>query len=177
MPEFDATVEYRDIPGFPGYKVGNDGTVWSCVIKGSKKSRLGDQWRQLRITKQGGGYGKVYLGRRKNKWVHRLVLEAFVGMRPDGMECCHNDGDPTNNHVSNLRWGTPKENNGDKVMHGTHIFGENQNGAKLTEWQVRNLRAWYAAGGLTFKQLADQFGVSETAARLIVRQQRWRHVS
>lgn len=50
--------------------------------------------------------------------VHVLVLEAFVGPRPDGMEGCHNDGDPSNNRLSNLRWDTPLANWSDRRKHG-----------------------------------------------------------
>lgn len=52
--------------------------------------------------------------------VHQLVLEAFVGPRPEGHEGCHHDGDPTNNRLDNLHWGTKSENNLDRVRHGTH---------------------------------------------------------
>lgn len=52
--------------------------------------------------------------------VHRLVLEAFVGPCPEGMEGCHGDGDPTNNSLGNLRWDTATSNQLDKVRHGTH---------------------------------------------------------
>src|SRR5215510_6636158 len=52
--------------------------------------------------------------------VHLLVLEAFVGPRPAGQQCAHNDGDMHNNHLSNLRWTTPKDNHFDKRRHGTH---------------------------------------------------------
>lgn len=54
------------------------------------------------------------------KLVHRLVLEAFVGPCPDGMEGCHWDDDPDNNHVSNLRWATRSDNEFDKVRNGNH---------------------------------------------------------
>jgi hypothetical protein len=70
---------------------------------------------RLRIKLKGGGRVQHYK-------VHTLVLTAFVGPRPDGMECCHNDGDCTNNHLSNLRWDTPSENAFDKVRHGTHAM-------------------------------------------------------
>lgn len=59
--------------------------------------------------------------RRVARYVHRLVLEAFVGPCPEGHEVCHNDGDPTNNHVSNLRYGTVSDNRYDSVRHGTHV--------------------------------------------------------
>lgn len=50
--------------------------------------------------------------------VHALVLKAFVGPRPDGMLACHNDGDPSNNYVGNLRWDTASANSLDAVRHG-----------------------------------------------------------
>lgn len=59
-------------------------------------------------------------GRRTQVFVHRLVLEAFRGPAPDGMEACHNDGKPTNNRLENLRWDTQSENQLDRVRHGTH---------------------------------------------------------
>lgn len=52
--------------------------------------------------------------------VHRIVLEAFVGPCPAGLEGCHNDGDPTNNCLVNLRWDTHQNNNLDKRRDGTH---------------------------------------------------------
>lgn len=55
-----------------------------------------------------------------NARIHSLVLEAFVGPRPDGMEGCHNDGDPANNHLANLRWDTRAANNQDTLRHGRH---------------------------------------------------------
>lgn len=57
---------------------------------------------------------------RVSRMVHRLVLEAFVGPCPPGMECCHFDGDSTNNHLSNLRWDTHSSNQFDRVRHRTH---------------------------------------------------------
>lgn len=53
--------------------------------------------------------------------VHALVLEAFIGPRPSGMVCCHNDGDPLNNSVDNLRWDTQASNILDIVKHGNHL--------------------------------------------------------
>lgn len=52
--------------------------------------------------------------------IHRLVLWAFVGPAPAGLEALHGDGDPTNNALTNLRWGTRSENSLDQVAHGTH---------------------------------------------------------
>lgn len=59
--------------------------------------------------------------KRRRVQVSRLVLEAFVGPCPPGMEGCHNNGDKLNNHVSNLRWDTRSSNSLDAVKHGTHV--------------------------------------------------------
>lgn len=50
--------------------------------------------------------------------VHVLVLEAFDRPRPKGAVCRHLDGNPINNHLSNLAWGTHKENTEDRKRHG-----------------------------------------------------------
>lgn len=56
----------------------------------------------------------------KTHTVHTLVLTAFVGPRPEGAEGCHNDGDPANNRVENLRWDTHTENMRDALRQGRH---------------------------------------------------------
>lgn len=70
------------------------------------------------------GYLFVTLSRRSHKrsfLVHRLVLLAFAGEPPAGTEACHRDGDPANNVLSNIYWGTRSENMLDQVRHGTHL--------------------------------------------------------
>lgn len=59
-------------------------------------------------------------GARFRRLVHQVVLEAFVGPCPPGMEACHNNGDPTDNRLENLRWDTHSGNMWDQVRHGTH---------------------------------------------------------
>lgn len=80
-----------------------------------------------------------------SKYVHRLVLEAFVGPCPDGMVACHWDDNPENNHLNNLRWDTESSNQRDKVRNGRH------HAALLThckyghEFTPENIK-WTAAG-------------------------------
>lgn len=52
--------------------------------------------------------------------VHVLVLTAFKGPRPPGMLGCHDDGDNSHNSVSNLYWGTPRQNALDAIRHGSN---------------------------------------------------------
>ena len=52
--------------------------------------------------------------------IHQIVLEAFCGPCPDGMEVLHGNGIRTDNRLSNLRYGTRSENNADSIRHGTH---------------------------------------------------------
>ncbi|HXS32025.1 MAG TPA: HNH endonuclease, partial [Steroidobacteraceae bacterium] len=61
--------------------------------------------------------------------VHCLVLEAFVGPRPQGLVGCHYDGDVWNNHLSNLRWDTQAANIQDAIRHGTAVLEKNFKGA------------------------------------------------
>ena len=55
----------------------------------------------------------------RTRTVHRMVLEAFVGPQPAGHEGCHNDGNPRNNSLANLRWDDHSANIRDKQIHGT----------------------------------------------------------
>ena len=68
------------------------------------------------------GYHRVTFalhGVNKKITLHRVVLTAFKGAKPDGMVGCHNDGDPSNNKLDNLRWDTLANNQRDKREHGT----------------------------------------------------------
>jgi hypothetical protein len=59
-------------------------------------------------------------GKQMKRLVHRLMLEAFVGPCPPGLEACHYNDDPADNRLENLRWGTRTENILDAVRNGTH---------------------------------------------------------
>jgi hypothetical protein len=108
--------------------------------------------------------------------VHRLVLSAFVGDCPPGMVGCHNDGDKSNNRVSNLRWGTPKENARDMIAHGTAPIGSKNGGSIFTEQDIPIICALYDAGQNTC-QIADDFGVNVSTIQRILSGERWSHVS
>lgn len=75
---------------------------------------------RIRKTPLCDGYPQISLGGDKKTVtkVHRLVAAAFIGPRPAGMEVRHLNGDPTDNRVENLQYGTPSENSYDTVKHG-----------------------------------------------------------
>ncbi len=106
-------------------------------------------------------------------FVHRLVLLTYVGPCPEGMEACHNDGDKSNNHVSNLRWDTRKNNHKDKKLHGTHQSGE-YNPASVLDWdKVDQIRSRYSAGGVSQRQLAREYNVFQPTIWNIVNNKQW----
>jgi hypothetical protein len=177
MAADNSTVEYRDVPGFPGYRVGSDGSVWSCRQPSSAGSKVTERWRRLKTwTHKKRGPGRTYLcldltrdGIRHSFLVHRLILEAFVGPRPGGAECRHLDGDPLNNAINNLCWGTNAENAADTRRLGRYSV-------KLTEGQVREIRARYAAGGILQRELAALYGTTRMNVSSIINRASWRHL-
>lgn len=104
--------DYRSFDWAPGYRVSRFGVVesqhWRKGVTGA--------WKVLKVKPQRGGYLAVNLyidGKCSTQKIHQLVLLAFVGSCPEGMECCHKDGNPANNELSNLRWDTKKANAAD----------------------------------------------------------------
>lgn len=115
----------------------------------------GGVYQKLPVHENGhGGYSSVHINR-KTVRLHTLMLEAFHGERPAGAICRHLDGNPNNNHPSNLAWGTQAENIADCKKHGTWNPTR-----KLTPDQVREIIKRRKAGEMG-KDLAAEFGVSE----------------
>lgn len=114
--------EWRPISGYRGsYEVSDLGRVRS-LDRINAQGRFA-RGRILKTDAVTAGHLQVGLcrdGRKRNARVHRLVLLTFVGRPPSGTEGCHRDGDPTNNALTNLYWGTSSKNIHDQVAHGTH---------------------------------------------------------
>ncbi len=158
-----------DVVDFPGYEVSDLGLVWT---------RKRNSHRQLAQYIDDDGYARVELwrdGKRKMQFVHRLVLTAFVGPCPPGMETRHKDGNPRNNAIENIRWDTPKANQADRLLHGTDSRGESHGAAKLTEAEVFAISEAFQNGEPP-EIIALRFGVSEGTITGIESRNTWRHL-
>lgn len=177
MATADSTPTYRDVQGFPGYRVGDDGSVWSC-----KNARWGlrSTWKRMKLYPVPSGHLSATLmgpnRKARHIFAHILVLNAFVGPCPDGLECCHEDGDPTNNHVGNLRWDTRKANVADTRRHGKMLIGEAAPGAYLTEDVVRQIRSSYVRGEVGYKTLAKRFRIPFSTVVGVINRRTWKHI-
>lgn len=106
-------LEAAEVPGYPGYFVTRDGRILG------KKG----EWMKTAVDETGHHSIITSYGRKKRRFlfIHRAVLLAWVGPCPDGMEGCHNDGNPENNSVDNLRWDTRSANQYDRWRHARVI--------------------------------------------------------
>lgn len=115
--------EWRPVIGWEGrYQVSSRGEIRSVdrIVTDYTGATRTFKGRKLKAYAKDSGHLQVTLPDRRKYKVHHLVLEAFVGPRPDGLVGCHNDGDATNNNASNLRWDTQVENMRDMIKHGAH---------------------------------------------------------
>ena len=123
-PRSDQIERWRPVPGYEGsYEVSDLGRVRSLDRRdGRGHVRRGKLLAPRTTTRN---HRSVALYRdcvRADVQVHHLVLEAFVGPRPDGLEGCHWNDDPTDNRLVNLRWDTRSQNTADSVRNGTHAM-------------------------------------------------------
>jgi hypothetical protein len=154
--------KWRSVPDFPGYEVSAIGRV-----------RHGDRLLKPDIDARGRRrFTLCRNGKAIKRLAGRIVLHAFVGPCPTGMECCHNNGDETDNRLENLRWDTHAANLADRHRHGTHIEGERIHTAKLTVANVREIRRI----GKPLRQHATRFSVTESLVSAILKRKVWRHV-
>jgi predicted transcriptional regulator len=149
------------------YKIKNSPAKYLDIEKILKQS----------IDKNGYSYVTLYKnGEGKHKYVHRLVLETFIGPCPLGMEGCHNNGNPPNNSLNNLRYDTPKGNSLDKVKHKTLLYGSRCPWTKLDEGKIREIKKLLKEGKLTQREIAERFNVCQQAICDINTGKTWKHI-
>jgi hypothetical protein len=143
----DATEHWLPVVGYEGkYEIGDQGSVMSL---------LGRKPRTLTPIRQHAGHLMVnlYGGDTVNRhgwtprFVHHLVLEAFVGPCPDGHVCRHLNGDPADNRTANLAWGTHSENGLDSVVHGTNWQARKTRCARGHEYTPENTYIYMSKDG------------------------------
>lgn len=172
---------------FDHYEVTENGDVYSMKMwRGRGKIKL-------KPHPNSHGYMRVVIynqGKPKTISIHHMVAAQFLPPRPSIQhEIRHLDGNKLNNHYTNLKWGTSKENKIDRELHGTtsrgvrHSLackrgcpkGENLWNSKLTITQVRRIRFLKGKVGRGYwARLATSLGVSRSAVSSALHQRSWR---
>lgn len=139
------TEVWKSIPGFDGYDVGDHGRVRSY-----RNGRWGLRKNPTLLKCSGAEYPRVTLSRGGRKHyirVHKLVMLAFIGPPPDGMQVCHKNSNGLDNRLENLRYDTRIGNERDKCP--------------FTDGQIVKMRERRAAGE-KMAALAREHNVSYT---------------
>jgi NUMOD4 motif. len=168
----------KPIPEYPNYFADTDGNVWS------DKKRLTGKQGLIKLCKILNSRRYHIVNLRKNgvgniKKVGVIVLETFVGVRPNGHVCCHGKNGKLDDSLENVSWGTEQKNNReDKLRDGTLMYGEKCWAHKLNEWQVRVIRKAYDRNnGVTQQYLGNLFGVTKANVCYILKNKGWLHIS
>jgi len=172
----------KDIDGFPGYQIDTEGNVWSAwKSAGGKRIKTElhklegsliktDRHKEGRLTVCLGANGRNITFR-----VAYLVAKTFIP-NPDYLPClCHNDSNPLNNTITNLRWDTQKGNMRDRL--NRRLYGLNKgstNGsAKLTEMQVIYIKSLKYSSSY---EISKWFNVAPRTIRDILQYKTWKHI-
>ena len=171
----EAIEEWRPVVGAEAsYLVSDMGRVQtlSRIGRASKNKFL-----ILQPNEKGYLRARLYCANQGTRVVHRLVLEAFVGLAPSPRhECNHVDGNKQHNHVGNLEWVTPKENAKhakDTGLWKPHI-GDAHGRALISESDILFIRSM--KGVVIGRVLAERFGVCAGTIHAIWQGRNWKHV-
>lgn len=167
----------RQIPEYPDYVISENGDVYRTVFRNRNCAKVIEP----KIVKQWHGwhgYKRVGLskdGKTTFKYIHRLILETYVGPCPDGYEASHLDGVRTNNSLSNLEWATRKQNHAMKLIHGTAQKGEKCPSRKLNNTKVLEIRQ-ALSDGIKLSILSQLYDVCEATISSIRVGKTWSHI-
>ena len=173
--------QWRKIDGWEGgyYEVSDRGRVRSkdrYVAAG--KGGLGEAIRRgiiLQPVVKGNGYRVVTLageGKRKQHMIHDLVLATFVGPKPEGQVARHLNDRKGDNRLVNLCYGSHKDNAADSIVNGGRPRGSRHGMSKLTEDDVRNIRATAGSNAA----VAFAYGVHPAHVWGIRTRRTWKHI-
>jgi hypothetical protein len=154
------------------------------------KNSLDTFWQRMKHTESGcwewtgarapKGYGAIRI-RGKTHRTHRVAYELTYGPIPVDRIVCHRCDNPPCCNPEHLYLGTYADNAADCVSKGRYTphtrKGESNHLSKLTERDVMDIRTLYARGGISYSELAQQYGVAKTAIGAIIRRETWPDVS
>ena len=182
---------WKDIIGYEGlYQVSNLGNVKSLDRIVNKPNGV-SYMRKGKICKQSkSNLGYMTIGftvnnNKVNKYVHRLVAEAFITNVNDYPQVNHIDCDKTNNKINNLEWCTNSENhihaskNGLNKLHLYRVAysGEENGRSLLTKEQVLEIKQKYIPYKYSAKKISKEYNVSESCITHILNNTSWKEIS
>lgn len=128
------------VSGFEGrYEVSDHGRIRSLTcLDAAGRLRRGRLLRPRETTRNHLSVALYADGFRSDRQLHHLVLEAFVGPMPAGLEGCHRNDDPRDNRLDNLRWDTRSANVLDSVRNGSHHMASKTHCPKGHEYSADN---------------------------------------
>lgn len=182
---------WKDVVGYEGlYQVSNFGNIKSLdrIVKkpnGVSYLRKGKICTQ---SKSNLGYmtvGFTVNNKKVNKYVHRLVAEAFITNMNNYPQVNHIDCDKTNNRMYNLEWCTNSQNhihaskNGLNKLHLHRVAysGEENGRSLLTKKQVLEIKQKYIPYKYSAKKLSKEYNVSESCITHILNNTSWKEIS
>lgn len=174
---------WKDVIGFEGYyQVSDNGMVRSLdrIINTKIGLRHPVKGRVLSPTGNGNGYLVAYFrkdNKRFNRYVHRLVAEAYIP-KVDGLDQInHKDGNKQNNNVSNLEWTNPKLNN--KYAYDIGLcdinIGENSCHSLYKDLDIIKMFELYATGNYTYPEIANIFKTSSDYVYGVLNRKKRKH--
>lgn len=167
------------VPEFPDYVITTRGRIYKRDGRGGFKAIMPTPRRHsghllvllYRGEKTAKGRAKPY-----GRSVHRLVLEAFVGPCPEGMEARHLNGKEWENNLGNLKWGTRQDNIDDRPALHEQAQGIRKPNAILSESLVVQMRRRCRAGEFAIN-IAQSIGVKTGTAVAAIVGRTWKHVT
>lgn len=158
--------DFRILIDAANYMIANDGRVLSL-----------NTYRILKPGTNKPGYKYVHIkmndGSRKNKAIHRLVYQNFLGDIPANLQVDHINGKKLDNHISNLRLLSPSEN----IVKNQDRRRQSKNfGFKFSEEYI-SFAKWILQKKIYSNiKSAHLLGMSQSLAQNLVKERQWAHV-
>ena len=163
---------FKVIPQYPSYEISAYGTIRRVETKKILKPRFYNRYLHTSLSVNNKYYYHT---------VHRLVAMAWLETPENykSLQVAHNDGDPMNNHYTNLRWATAKENIHDKYAHNSFNppFGENHHASTLNVDIVVKMRREIKETKANCSELSKKYGKAKLTIYDAVVGNTWKSVN